>query len=38
MRKAILAAVGKRAEGWIALINGIIGKGGRWCARPGPGA
>jgi ATP-dependent DNA ligase len=26
-RKAMLAALGKRAEGWIALTNGIVGDG-----------
>jgi hypothetical protein len=23
----MLAAIGKRAEGWIALTNGVVGKG-----------
>jgi ATP-dependent DNA ligase len=26
-RKATLAAIGKRAEGWIALTNGVVGEG-----------
>jgi hypothetical protein len=35
-RKAMLAALGKRAEGWIALTNGIVGDGRRTGRRSTP--